>query len=442
MNIQLSDHFNIQRLIRFTLPTIGMMVFSSVYGVVDGLCVSNWIGEEALAAVNIVMPFPLMCSALGLMFGSGGAAYLSRTLGHGDVRRANAILSLVVISAIIVGLVATVSGYIYMPQIASALGADSVLSPICVAYGRVYMLAMIPYILQNVFQSLLVTASKPRLALRITLIAGFTNIFLDILLVGFAGFGVTGAAWATFVSCLIGGVVPLVYLMSPNGSLLRMSRPILDFRALRSICFNGSSEMVTEMAVPLCSVLYNLRLMGMVGQDGVAAYGTITYVSYIFVAAMLGYFTGLENIIGYHFGAENFAEVQNLRRKSLKLMAYFGVITFSCAWIAAPWLSGLFVGYNEQLAALTTHGFRLFSLAFLIMGINAFTSSLFTAVGNGLISATISFCRTFLFQAFAVAVVPLLLGLDGVWLSMFVAEFFCLAVSAFFYWRYKSIYRY
>ena len=442
MGIPLSGHFNIRRLLRFTLPTIGMMVFTSIYGVVDGLCVSNLIGKDALAAVNIVMPFPLMCSSLGLMFGTGGAAYLSRLLGRGQQERANRLLSLIVLASATIGLVATLAGIAYMPQLSEAMGANSQLLPLCVAYGRTFMLCIIPYILQNIFQSLLITAGRPRLGLRFTLIAGIANIILDLLFIGVFGMGLKGAAWATVASCSIGGFGPLLYLFSPSKSLLRLRRPTWNWRALLHICFNGASEMITELSVPLCSVLYNLQLMRMIGEDGVAAYGAITYIAYIFISIVLGYLTGLENIIGYHYGAENYAEVQNLRRKSLKLAGYFGATAFLCAELLAPWLAKLFVGYNAELAALTTHAFRLYSLAFLIIGINAFTSSLFTAVGNGGISGAISFCRAFLFQAVAVVLMPMLAGIDGIWLSIFIGEFLCLGVSGWFYWRNKERYKY
>ena len=442
MGIQLSDHFNIKRLVRFTLPTIGMMVFTSIYGVVDGLCVSNLIGKDALAAVNIVMPFPLMCSSLGLMFGTGGAAYLSRLLGRGRKERAHRLLSLLVLASATIGLIATLAGIAYMPQLARLMGASEQLLPLCVVYGRTFMLCIIPYILQNIFQSLLITAERPQLGLRFTLIAGLTNIVLDLLFIGVCGMGVAGAAWATVVSCTIGGIGPLLYLLSPNKSLLRMRKPVWDWRALLHICFNGASEMITELSVPLCSVLYNLQLMRLVGEDGVAAYGAITYIAYIFISIILGYLTGLENIIGYHYGAENYAEVQNLRRKSLKLAGYFGATAFVVALLLAPWLAKLFVGYNAALATLTTHAFRIYSLAFLIMGINAFTSSLFTAVGNGGISGAISFCRTFLFQAIAVVLLPAVAGLDGIWLSIFIGEFLCLGISGWFYWRNKKRYNY
>lgn len=442
MEIQLSDHFNIKRLIRFTFPTIVMMVFTSIYGVVDGLCVSNIIGKDALAAVNIVLPFPLMCSALGLMFGTGGAAYLSRLLGKGRKEMANQLLSLLVLASIFVGIVTTIAGVVFMPQLAALMGANNHLLPICVTYGRTFMLCITPYILQNIFQSLLITAGRPKLGLIITLIAGFANIILDVVFMYNLKLGVEGAAWATVISCCIGGFVPLIFFLFFNKNHLHMTKPVGDWKALAFICFNGASEMITELSVPLCSVIYNLQLMRLLGEDGVAAYGAINYVAYVFTSIIIGYLTGLENIIGYHYGAKNFAEVQNLRRKSLKLMARFGVTTFLLAVLLAPTFSQLFVGYNPNLMELTTHAFRLYALAFLITGINAFTSSLFTAVGNGGISGCISLCRTFIFQTASVLVLPMVIGVDGIWLSMFAGEFFCLLVSGFYYWLYKGLYRY
>lgn len=440
--IQLSDHFNYKRLLRFTIPSMMMMIFTSIYGVVDGFCVSNLVGKDAFAALNLIMPFPMLCSALGMMLGTGGAAYIARTLGRGQKERAQGILSMVVIVAVTVSLLATLIGVIFMPQIAKSFGANDVMLPLCITYGRIFMLGLAPFILQNIFQVLLVTAERPNFGLFFIVAAGITNIVLDLTFMGVFHWGIAGAAWATVISCVVGGFGPLVYFLSPNKSLLRLIHPLWDMKALRNICWNGSSEMVIDLSIPICSILYNLQLMRMLGEDGVSAYGVIMYVNFIFMALFIGYLMGLESIIGYHYGAKNQEEVQNLRYRSIRLMTGIGLVMCGSAELCAPLLSHIFVGYDAELAAITTRAFRLYSLAFLIMGYNAMASSLFTALGNGLISAIISFCRTFLFQALAVLLLPLVLGLDGIWLAMFVGEVLCLCVSGYYYKKYKERYGY
>lgn len=442
MDIQLSDHFNYKRLLLFTLPSMLMLVLSSVYGVVDGLCVSNFVGKEALAAVNLIMPFPMICSAVGMMLGTGGAALIGRTLGRKQQDRANGLFSMVLLFSAVVGLVLSVVGAIFIPHIALFLGANETLLPDCVAYGRVFMYALVPFTLQGMFEVLFVTAERPKLGLAFSVAAGVVNMVLDIIFLGFFRCGIEGAAWATFISSLVGGFGPVIYFLCPNTSLLHLKRPLWNWRALRNICWNGSSEMVSYVSGSFCAILYNLQLMRLAGEDGVASFGVIMYIDYIFLALVGGYLTSLESIVSYHYGAQNYEEVKNLWRRSFRLVCWFGLIMFVGAESCASFLAKIFVGYDADLMTFTAHAFRLYAFAFLIMGFNGLTSSFFTALGNGTVSAIISFCRTFVFEILSVLLLPLLLGVDGVWLALTVGECCCLLVSWRFYMKYRGRYNY
>lgn len=419
-----------------------MMIFTSVYGVVDGLCVSNYIGKEALASVNLVWPFSMFCSSIGMMLGTGGAALIARTLGRGQKERAKGLFSMIVAVAIIASLVITVIGMVFMPEIAVILGADEELLPLCITYGRILTLSLVFFVMQQMFQTLLITAERPQLGFGFMVGAGIVNIVLDILFLMVFHWGIEGAAWATLLSCIVGGLGPLIYFLTPNSSLLRFTRPLWDWRALLKACGNGSSEMVLDLSIPLCTMLYNVQLMKMSGQDGVAAFGVINYVCMIFMGLFIGYLMGMENIVAYHYGAENTQEVQNLRRRSVHLMLGIGLVMCLGAELAAAPLSRFFVGYDGHLTELSTHAFRLYATGFLIMGLNALASSFFTALGNGLVSAIIAFCRTFLFQSVSIFLLPIVLGLDGIWLSLAVGECLCLVVSWWYYRRYKTRYNY
>lgn len=438
MKIQLSDHFNYKKLILFTLPSMLMMIASSIYCMVDGYCVSNFIGKEALAAVNLIMPFPVICSTIGMMLGTGGSALIARTLGKQGQERANKLFSMVVSVSIIVGLLISIIGFIFIPDISLLLGANDSLLPYCITYGRIFMLALVPFTLEGLFQTLLITAEKPNLGLIFVVVSGVCNISLDFLFLGYYDCGIEGAAWATLISSMIGGVGPLIYFLLPQNSLLHLTSPMFDCKALIEICWNGSSEMINNVSGSVCAILYNLQLMKLIGEDGVAAYGVIMYVNFIFLSIFGGYMMGLESIVAYHYGAENHDEVKNLRRRSILLTCLFGIVMFIFAEICAPFFVKTFVGYDALLSEISTHAFRLYAIAFLVMGFNGLTSSFFTALGNGKLSATISFCRTFVFEISSVIFLPLIIGIDGVWLSLTVAECCCLLVSWYFYQKYKK----
>lgn len=432
MKIKLSDHFTYGRLFRFVLPSIAMMIFTSIYGVVDGFFVSNYAGKIEFAAVNLILPFPMMLGAFGFMIGTGGSALVSITLGEGRKKEANEYFSMLIYVTIGVGLVLTVLGVIFTRQIAIFLGAEGEMLTHCVKYGRILLLALVPFMLQNVFQSFLVTAEKPTFGLVITLIAGFTNMILDYVFIGVLEGGVVGAALATGISQLVGGIVPLVYFFIPNKSQLRLVRAKLNISALWKTCFNGSSELMTNLSISLVNMLYNFQLIRFAGEDGVAAYGVIMYVNFIFIAVFLGYAIGTAPIIGYHYGAGNKDEMKNVYKKSIGFNIVSGIVMCVVAIALSGMLAGIFVGYDADLYSMTQKGFAIYSIAFLVMGLNIYGSSFFTALGNGLVSALISFLRTLLFQVIAVLVLPIFFELNGVWFAIVAAEGVALIVTIAF----------
>ena len=431
MQIQLSDHFSYGRLLRFVLPSIVMMIITSIYSVVDGLFVSNYVGTVPFAALNLVYPMLMGLSALGFMMGTGGSALVSKTLGQGDKARANRYFSMIVYATLLTGIVLAFLAFVFMRPLSVLLGAKGeAMIADCVLYGRINLLALPAFMLQVSFQSFLVTAEKPRLGLVLSLSAGVTNMVLDFLLVGVFRFGLVGAAWATAISQMVGGFLPFFYFLNPkNSSLLHLGKPSLDVKALVITCTNGSSELMSNLASSLVSVLYNFRLMALAGENGVAAYGVIMYVNFIFAAIFMGYAIGSAPVVGYHYGAEHHDELKSLLGKSLRLVAVAGLVLTALSELLARPLTQIFVGYDPELWAFTCHGFQLYSLSFLFSGFNVFGSSFFTALNNGLVSAGISFSRTLLFQVAAVLLLPLVLGVDGIWLAITVAELLCLLVT-------------
>ena len=440
--IQLSDHFNYKKLLRFVLPSIIMMIFTSVYGVVDGLFVSNYVGKTPFAALNLIMPLLMIMGAIGFMIGTGGSAIVSKTLGEGEQKKANQYFSMLVYATIASGLVLTAAGLIWIRPIAAAMGADASMMEDCVLYGRILLFSLTAFMLQCVFQSFLVTAEKPKLGLGITVMAGLTNIFLDFLFVAVFRWGLAGAAFATAISQIVGGVLPLFYFARKNDSLLRLTKASWNRKVLLKTCTNGSSELMTNISMSLVNILYNFQLMRLAGQDGVAAYGVIMYVNFTFSSIFIGYSIGCAPIFSYHYGAANHAELKSLFRKSLILTGIWGVLLTALAIALAAPLSHLFVGYDAELYQMTSHGFRLYALSFLLCGFNIFGSAFFTALNNGAVSAAISFLRTLLFQIVVVIVLPILFGLNGIWLAVVAAELLALLVTVTFFATKKKQYHY
>lgn len=442
--IDLSDHFTYGKLFRFVLPSIVMMVFTSIYGVVDGLFVSNFVGTEPFAAINLIMPFTMILGGMGFMIGTGGTALVSKIMGEGDNDRARRTFSMMVWLTIILGVILTGVGLFFMEPVARLLGADESTFGDCVQYGRIVVAFTTMYMLQNVFQSFLIAAEKPKLGLAITVAAGVTNMILDALFIAVFHWGVAGAAIATGISQCVGGIIPLVYFISPrNKSRLRMTRTRLSLRPILQACGNGSSELMSNISSSLVSMLYNHQLLKYFdGNDGVAAYGVLMYVQFIFVAIYVGYSVGVAPVISYAYGASRRDEMKNLLKKSLLIMGIAGIVlTASAIGLAVP-LAKAFVSSDPDVYALTISAFRMFAASFLLAGFNIFLSSFFTALNNGVVSAAISFLRTLIFQTAAVIVLPLIIGPDGVWWAVAAAEVVAFFISFTFLFKLRKKYGY
>jgi putative MATE family efflux protein len=442
MNIQLSDHFDYKKLLKYTFPSIIMLVFTSIYGVVDGFFVSNFAGKTPFTAVNFIMPVLMILGCLGFMFGTGGGALIAKTLGEGDKEKASSLFSMLVYISIACGVVLLFFGFLFIRPIAGLLGAEGQLLEDCVTYGHIILLALPAFILQYEFQCLFATAEKPQLGLFVSVAAGMTNIILDGILVAALGLGLEGAAVATAISQCVGGIVPLVYFSRKNSSLLRLGRAVFDGRAFLKICTNGSSELMSNISMSVVSMLYNVQLIKYAGEDGVAAYGVLMYVNMIFLAVFIGYSVGTAPVVSYHFGAGNHPELKSLLRKSFVIIGVFSVLMFGAAEILAKPIAMIFVGYDQELLQMTLRGFVIYSFSFLFAGTAIFGSSFFTSLNDGLTSALISFLRTLLFQAAAVLILPLLWGIDGIWMSMIVAELAAAATCVLFLGIKKKKYHY
>ena len=442
MKIQLSDHFTYGRLLRFTWPSIVMMVFTSIYSVVDGIFVSNFAGKTAFAAVNLIMPYLMVFGTLGFMIGTGGTALISMTLGMGDKKKANELFSLLTYVTILCGVVFTVLSIVFLRPAAVLMGATGQMLEDCVIYGTIMQLALTAYLLQYAFQSFCITAEKPNLSLVMMVTAGACNIVLDALFVAVFRWGIVGAATATAIAQYLGAVIPFIYFLRPNDSLLRLGKSKIDWKALLRTCTNGSSELMSSVSMSLVSMLYNLQLIRYAGENGIAAYGVIMYVNFFFVAVFIGFTIGAAPIIGYHHGAENHGELKNVFRKCLVVVGFFAVMMTAAGVILARPLSKVFVGYDGDLLEMTVRGFVIYTLSYLLCGFNIFGSSLFTALNNGLISAMISFVRTLICQIAAVLLLPLILGLDGIWWAIVVSEGVALVLTIFCFVKFKGRYHY
>lgn len=445
--IQLSDHFGYRRLIRFTMPSILMMIFTSVYGVVDGFFVSNFVGKTPFAAVNFIMPFLMVVGAMGFVFGAGGSALIAKTMGEGNREKAQKIFSLIVYATIVCGLVIAVISIVFLRPIAQFLGADSAMLEDCVVYGRIILAALPFLMLQYAFSSLVVTAAKPKLGLMIALIAGIINMVGDAIFMAVFKWGIVGAALASASGQIVGGLVPLIYFARKNSSCLKLCKPQWDVKALIRVCTNGSSELMSNISMSVVGMLYNAQLMKYAGENGVAAYGTIMYVNFIFLAVFVGYATGVAPVISYHYGTGDKKELNGLLKRSLVIILISSAAMFAVSEFMASPLASTFVGYDETLFKMTVHAFTIYAFSFVFAGVSIFGSAFFTALNDGLTSALISFFRTLLFESAAVMILPLIWGLDGIWYSIVVAEFMAVAVTLLFlvfkhkkfgYWLHQS----
>ena len=442
MNSTFSGHFGYRRLLRVTLPSIVMMIFTSIYCVTDGFFVSNFAGKAAFTAVNFIMPYLMILGCVGFLFGTGGSALIGKTMGEGDRKHADRLFSMVICVTALSGLALGVLGIVLLRPVAELLGAEGELLENCVRYGRLILIANPAYVLQFAFQCLFATAGKPKLGLAVTVAAGVTNMVLDALFVGVFRWGIAGAAIATGISQTVGGVVPLMYFLFSQSSPLRLRWTKFEAQPLLRSCANGSSELMSNISGSLIGMLYNAQLMRFLGEDGVATYGVLMYVQFIFVAIDIGYSIGCAPIISYHYGAQNHPELRNLLMKGLKVMGILGIVMTIAAISLSGTLANIFVGYDATLCELTRHAFHLFSFAFLLAGFNIFLSSFFTALNNGGVSAAISFLRTLVFQAASVILLPMALGVDGLWWAASAAEALAFVVSIGFLLAMKGKYYY
>lgn len=434
MSIQLSDHFTYKKLLKFTLPSIAMMIFTSVYGVVDGFFVSNFAGEVPFKAVNLIMPFLMIFGTVGFIFGTGGTAIVANILGEGDKEKANRYFSLFVYVTFVLGVIFAVLGIAFIRPISGWLGAKGELLENCVLYGRIVLLALPFLVLQFLFQSFFVAAEKPRMGLFVIIAAGITNMVLDALLVTTLpqAYRIVGAAIATGASQFIGGMVPFVYFSRKNTSLFRLGKTKFELRAIAKACVNGSSEFMSNISMSIIGMLYNIQLLKYAGEDGIAAYGVMMYVSFIFAAVFIGYSIGTAPIISYHNGAGNHKELKGILKKSLTLLGLGGLLMLAVAQLFARPLAMIFVSYSESLTEMTVHGFRIFACSFVFMGFAIFGSGFFTALNDGLTSALISFLRSLVFQIGAVLILPTFMDIDGVWISVVIADFMAMTLSFLF----------
>ena len=430
--IQLSDHFPFRRLLRFTFPAIVMMIFTSLYGIVDGFFVSNFAGKLPFTAVNFIMPVLMLLGCVGFMFGTGGGALIAKTMGQGEGQRANEIFSMLIAVSALCGVVLAALGFALLRPLAVWMGAEGEMLEGCLLYGRIILLALPFYVLQYEFQCLFATAEKPKLGLYVTVAAGVANMVLDALFVAVLPWGLAGAAAATAISQVVGGLIPLLYFARPNTSRLRLTRFRFDGRALWQTCSNGASEFLNNVSMSLVSMLYNIQLMRYAGADGVAAYGVLMYVNLIFLSIFIGYSVGAAPIVSYHYGAGNPSELKSLRKKSLVLICSSAVVMLAAGLLLAKPLCRLFVGYDPALFDMTAHAFSIFSFSFLFSGVSIFGSAFFTALNDGLTSAILSFLRTLVFQMIAVLLLPLIFKLDGIWASIPAAELLALLATVLF----------
>ncbi|MBQ7368583.1 MAG: MATE family efflux transporter [Clostridia bacterium] len=449
--IKLSEHFNYSRLFRFVLPSIVMMVFISVYGIVDGFFVANFAGELQFAALNLIFPLIMILGSVGFMLGTGGNAVVSKALGEGNTEKANRIFSMLVYVTLVFGVLLAVVGVLISPFMARLFAASEEglsvsekerLIEYCTVYARIILAVLPAFMLQNAFQGFFVTAEKPRLGLYVTVAAGLGNVVFDALFVAVFGWGLVGAALATALNQIVGGVLPLFYFGRKNDSLLRLGKTSFDGKTLGKVCINGLSELMTNISLSVVTIFYNAQLMRFIGIQGVSAYGVLQYIGFIFIGVFLGYSVGSAPIIGYQYGAQNDAELKNVYKKSLFIVLALGVMMTLIAGVFAEVLASVFVGADKELLALTTHGMRVYALCFVTCGVNIFASAFFTALSNGGVSLLISFSRTFVCQIIAVLVLPEFFGVEGVWASVVVAEVITLFLTVALFALERKRYRY
>lgn len=442
MKIQLSNHFTYGKLLRFTVSSIVMMIVTSMYSIVDGLFVSNLVGDLAFSAVNIVFPVTMIVGAVGFMLGTGGSAVVAKTLGEGKDELANRYFSMLIAVVAVSAVVLSAVCILFLEPILRISGASDLLMDDCICYGRIMLGGSLLFMLQVAFQSFLVVAEKPQLGLAVSVAAGVTNMVFDYVLIRIAGMGIAGAAWATVLGYVVAGGIPLFYFLFSKKSRIRLVKPRFYGNVLLAACTNGSSEMMNNIATSVVSILFNVQLMKLLGEKGVAAFGVMMYVDFVFASTFLGFSMGSAPVVSYHYGAGNHDELKSLFRKCMTIIGAFSAVMVVASQLLCAPLSAIFVGYDKELFEMTVHGFRMFALNYVVCGVNIFASAFFTALCNGKISALLAFLRSFLFRGGMVLLLPLVAGVDGIWLSVAAAEFFAAIFSVAFFVKKRNEYHY
>ena len=440
--VQLSDHFDYRTLIRFTIPSVLMMVISSVYSIVDGLFVSNFAGSDGFAAVNLMMPIAMMISCIGFMAGAGGSALISKTLGEQEAEKAREQFSLIIYLIIGFSLVIGVTVFLLVPQIARMMGAEGAIYDNCVIYGRILISALPAFMLQILFQNFLVVAEKPQMGMVIAISSGVTNIVLDALFIAVFQWGVAGAAIATMLGQTIGGIVPLGYFLLKKNHLLWFTKFKFRWETLKRTCINGFSALIGNASNSLVGIVFNLRLMELMGSDGVVAYGVVMYVTYIVTGVFMGYSTGIAPVFSYNLGSGNAEEIKGLLKRSLVSIAVSALVLVAFVQIFARGLAAIFVSYDENLMILTTTAIRLFNISFLVAGFNIFAAAFFAALNNGVVSSILSLSRTLVFTLGCLFILPAVIGNNGIWLSVTFAEVLSVLVAGYYVVKNREKYQY
>ena len=431
--VQLSDHFTYKKLFRAVIPSIAMMVFISIYSIVDGLFVSNFVGTTAFASLNLIYPLLMIVGAIGFMLGAGGSALVAKTLGEGNKEKANKYFSMFIWATFILGVVVSTILIIFTPELAVLLGAEGEMIEHCVTYGRICLAFQTCFIVQNTFQAFFVTAEKPHLGLILSVISGINNMILDFVFIVVFEMGIAGAALATGLSQTIGAVVPIFYFTLNKKININLGLPYFEFVAFFKGCVNGLSELFTNVSASIVGMIYNSKLMLLAGENGIASYGVILYAQFIFLAIYFGYSMGTAPIIGFNYGAKNKEELKNIFKKSMIVIGSLGVALVTLSELLSLPIAKIFVSYDIELLNMTVRGFRIFAISFIICGFNIFASSMFTALNNGIISLLLSIGRTFVFQLIAVYTLPIFFDLDGIWLSIIMSESLALMVTVLFF---------
>lgn len=444
MKIELSGHYSYSRILKTCIPSVLMILTTSVYSIVDGLFVSNFAGTTSFAALNIIWPAIATVAAFGLMFGTGGSALVAMVIGQDDRDRANGIFTMLIRAMLILGAVCGTLLFIFMRPVSIWLGADEAMLPDCIRYGRILVCAMPAFMSQMAFNSFFMTAEKPQLGTLLTVICGITNIAFDALFIVVFGWGLTGAAIATVLGMAVGGIYPLYYFSSKkrNTTKLKFVKADTDWHCIVRCCSNGLSEYVGNIALNIVSMCYNLQLMKLIGQDGVAVYGILMYIGYVYASVYIGYNIAVSPIVSFNYGAQNHDELKSLLRKSIVILLVAGTILTGLSEILSSPMAGIFVGYDPGLKALTARAIRIYMISFMICGLNMFVSAWFTALNNGIVSACAAFARTLVFEMGAIFILPLLLGLDGVWLAVDVADMLALVLAVILLSTFRKRYNY